>query len=196
MLVQWVRKKWTDRHLPPPNTRLDRSQQQLQVQVQSRSSCGYRGAAAEPAAAGSESCTTGSCCCRHSHSFSSFLDLFSHFGGADTEIWLCLIGLPTPCKEALDFVVATVFVFFSRAESLPIIRIPQLLQVNKGWWLPSTGRFIRKESKDEREMMEVREDWVGGWDSNLYSGFAKCRHLHAAAAAMHSYSSEYDQLTS
>ena len=104
------------------------------------------------------------------------------------------IDLPT---LALDFVVSIVFVVFSRAESLPIIRIPQLLQVNKGWWL-LISRIILKGSKDKSEKMKGEfEDnlgWMGGWDS--YSGFAKCRHLHGAAAAMHSYSSEYVQLTS
>ena len=59
-----------ERH--PPSASKDParpSQQQLQVQVQSRSSCGYRGAALAAggaAAGGSESCSRGSCC-RHLH---------------------------------------------------------------------------------------------------------------------------------
>ena len=66
---------------------------------------------------------------------------------------------PHSLKSSL--VVATVFVFLSRTESSPIIRIPQLLQVNKGWW-PLTSRFVRKDSEDEDDGKKTTLDWLGG----------------------------------
>ena len=76
---------------------------------------------------------------------------FAHFWSCflflvDTEIWLCQSNIDLPTL-ALDFVVSTVFVFFSGAESLPIIRIPQLLQVNKGQQALKASKILFKHRK-------------------------------------------------
>ena len=119
-----------------------------------------------------------SCSCRigelqHWQLLQALAQFFIIFG-AGLEIWLCLIDLPAPCKEALDFVVATVFVFLSRTESLPIIRIPQLLQVNKGWW-PLTSRFVRKDSEDEDDGKKTTLDWLGGGWVGLQLVLSVCK---------------------